>query len=96
MSFWMKRRSMNPKYGVITGIAVALGVGIGGTLMYWFDPSVGSRRRRNARYQARRVVRQLDRSIDRTSREFAKLSRIDLLEAARNLVPARARALIGS
>lgn len=90
---------MASKVGVVAGIAV--GVGVGSALMYWFDPSAGKRRRAHMRYETRRVVKQvqsigkqLQKSIDRTANDLEKISRMSVGEVAEALVPKKARALI--
>jgi len=80
------------KAGLIAGL---VGIGVGSALMYWFDPSAGKRRRSHARYQTRRVVRRVQKVVDTTSNGLQKLSRIDLADAAKALVPERAKALLG-
>jgi hypothetical protein len=82
---------MNGKTGLILGIA---GLGVGSALMYWFDPTVGRRRRAHARYEARRAARRVQKVIDTTSHGLEKLARMDLADAAKALVPTRAKALI--
>jgi len=71
--------------------------------MYWFDPSAGKRRRTHARYEARRIVkqvqgvgkqlqgvgRQLQKTIDRTTDDLAKLSHMRVGQMAGALVPAK-------
>jgi gas vesicle protein len=80
----------------IIGIGVGLGVGIGSALMYWYDPSAGKRRRAHVRYEARRIVkqvqgvgRQFQKAIDRTTDDLAKLSHMRVGQMAGALVPAK-------
>ena len=88
-----KATLMNGKTGLIAGVGVGMGL-LGGTLMYLFDPAVGKRRRSHARYEARRVVRGVRKSIDRTARDLAKMTtRIELPDIAKALVPLKYRAL---
>ena len=90
---------MDTKAGVITGVAV--GIGVGSALMYWYDPSAGKRRRADMRYEARRVVKQIQKTgkqmqktIDRTANDLEKISRMRVVDVAEALVPKKARALI--
>jgi gas vesicle protein len=91
---------MDNKAGIV-GLGIGIGVGIGSALMYWFDPSAGKRRRAHVRYEFRRVVkqvqntrRQLQKTIDRTAGDLAKISRMKVGDVAGALVPARARAMM--
>jgi gas vesicle protein len=88
---------------VVVGIGIGIGVGIGSALMYWYDPSAGKRRRSHMRYEARRIVKQMQgvgkqlqgvrkqvyKTIDRTTGDLAKLSRMRVGEVAGALVPAK-------
>lgn len=80
------------KAGVIAGM---IGLGVGGALMYWFDPSAGRKRRAQARDATRRVTRRMQKIINTTSRTLQKVSHLELGEAARVLLPAPAKAWIG-
>lgn len=84
---------MESKAGFVA-VGMGIGVGIGTALMYWFDPSAGKRRRAHVRYEVRRVVKQVQKSIDRTADDLAKISRMRVGEMAGALVPAKARAMI--
>jgi gas vesicle protein len=91
---------MDSKAGVVA-VGIGIGVGIGSALMYWFDPSAGKRRRAHVRYEFRRVVKQvqsvgkqMQKTIDRTADDLAKLSRMKVGEMAGALVPAKARAMM--
>src|SRR5579863_937527 len=52
-------------------LGLALGLGLGGSLMYLFDPAKGKRRRVIARDRAKRIAHQVTRSMDRTMRDLA-------------------------
>ena len=85
---------MERKAGVIA-TCLAIGLGIGGVAMYFWDPAVGRRRRAHIRYEARRVGRRVTRTIDRTAYNVSKVARLGIPGIALGLVPARARAFIG-
>jgi hypothetical protein len=78
---------MDSKAGFVA-VGVGVGVGIGSALMYWFDPSVGKRRRSHMRYEAKCVVKQVQKTIDRTADDLAKISRMKVGKMASALVPA--------
>jgi gas vesicle protein len=86
---------MDSKAAVV-GIGIGIGVAVGGALMYWLDPSAGKRRRAHVRYEARRIVkqvqgvgRQVQKTIDRTTDDLAKLSHMRVGQMAGALVPAK-------
>jgi len=56
---------MNGKSGLFTTLVA---VGVGGALMYWFDPDAGKRRRAQTRVTSRRIAADVQRAIDRSSR----------------------------
>jgi hypothetical protein len=101
-----EQNGMANKAGVVA-VGIAVGLGIGGALMYWFDPSAGKRRRAHMRHEARRVVKQvqnvgskvqsagkhLQKTIDRTAGDLAKISRMKVSEVAGAIVP-KAKAMI--
>jgi hypothetical protein len=72
-----------------------VGVGIGTALMYWMDPTNGRRRRDRTRRSTQRAVRNIQRFANKTSRSLEKVSRMDLSDAAKMLVPAGAKVLLG-
>jgi gas vesicle protein len=81
---------------IVVAVGVGIGVGIGSALMYWLDPSAGKRRRAHVRYEARRIVkqmqsvgRQVQKTIDRTTDDLAKLSHMRVGQMAGALVPAK-------
>ena len=86
---------MDSKSAVV-GIGLGIGLTIGGALMYWYDPSAGKRRRAHMRHETRRIVkqvqsvgRQFQKTIDRTTDDLSKLSRMRVGQMAGALVPAR-------
>jgi hypothetical protein len=78
---------MDSKFGFVA-VGVGIGLGIGSALMYWLDPSTGKRRRAHMRYETRRIVKQVRRSIDRTADDLTKISHMRVGEMALALVPA--------
>lgn len=84
---------MNRQTTMVVGTCIGVGMGIGGALMYWFDPKVGSRRRAHARYKANRIARSAKRMIDTTSHKVVKISQ-GLPATAKSLVPAKAWAML--
>ena len=90
----MRRRSGWLR-SISVGIGIGIGVAIGGAVMYLYDPALGKRRRAHLRYETKRVSRRVTRSLDRTTRNLAKLSRMGFPGIARTLVPAGARVFIG-
>jgi hypothetical protein len=81
---------MNGRTGLIAGVGMGI---LGGALMYWFDPAAGKRRRSHARYEARRAVRGVRKALDKTTRDLVKITRIELPDIAKALVPLKVRAL---
>jgi hypothetical protein len=84
---------MNGKASVVVGACIGMGIGIGGALMYWFDPAIGKRRRAHARYKAYRIARRVRKAVDTASHDLKKISR-EIPEAARRIVPEKARAML--
>lgn len=63
---------MQVKTGLIVGLA---GIGLGGGLMFFLDPSRGKQRRTAVRDQAKSTSRQIGRmakSVDRSAHDLAK------------------------
>jgi hypothetical protein len=52
------------------GFAMVIGAGMGASLMYFFDPGMGRRRRALVRDQGVHLARRLDDAVDVTSRDL--------------------------
>jgi hypothetical protein len=67
---------------------------VGSAVMYFLDPTNGRRRRDHARQVTRRTVRRAQKIADATSRSLHKVTRMDLADAAKMLVPVTAKTLL--
>ena len=75
-------------------IATMVAFGVGGALMYLFDPAAGRKRRAQTRATARRAAAKFQKALDSTSHSIDKLSRMDWKDVAKAVVPVTARALL--